>query len=903
MAGETQNYKYPKPDAEDFYDIEEFNKAMDMIDGDIKKTEENLEKLNKQKVCNEPEFTQAEKRENIESGEKFGIILGKIKKIFADLKPLAFSAKWEDLKDAPEIPSQASDIDAVSNGYMNEHFVPDYVSEAKGTVNKEGWYRIAKAPMGNEGNSCTVSLKRDGNNGGSEYQKIQFLSSNINKKFVPLAVYLGTQSTHAWTKIRHVSETEFTGNAQQTQLSQYIEVFYKIPAEEKENTWLITIEDALGVCSNTWKAIVPTLTTETVSGTKIYNCLDIPESFDLDDLAKKDGSNLSIPTAPATNNESTAPGAFSFDSFFEPDGSIKLLKEIRTFLGTFAIGGKWSSVISVRHRNGFGDGACYGMYLRSKLTETGNLSWGKQVTMHSWQDERVILDSENYSEYALPLSGGSISGTIVSSVPPQTALDTLKGKAIINSIASGKTKGFVGLAKMNSTNGVFAQGVLDGAYIFGFAEDSTIAGNQSTMKYGVILLNEVGNSSFPGRVTASSFKGDVEGNATSATKANQDGDGNVIKNTYAKKSIYGDRSINMGGYVSETYGCSLGFQNDALGEYSSVLGGNLNRAKVPNSAVLCGEENDASGICSSVLGGAGNTSSNYGASVMGKYNKNMAGGAHINTQSGDVFVIGNGTGGSSRSNALRVTYSGNIYGTKAFQSSGADYAEFKKEWADGNPDNEDRVGYLVTIKNGLLYKANEGDYIVGITSGNPSVVGNADEDYYWKYERDEFNRIMMEDVPETVQKTEQKLSVTKVYRTDEDGQPLYDENGNQLYEEIPVLDKDGNQKYEEVLVYDENHMPVMVETGKIIKNARMKLAENYDSSLQENYIERKDRKEWDYVGQVGTLPVRDDGTCLPDHFCKCGKDGVATFAEIRGFDTFYVVERISENVVSVEMRG
>lgn len=155
--------------------------------------------------------------------------------------------------------------------------------------------------------------------------------------------------------------------------------------------------------------------------------------------------------------------------------------------------------------------------------------------MHSWQDERVILDSENYSGYALPLSGGTISGTIVSSVPPQTALDTLKGKAIINSIASGKTKGFVGLAKMNSTNGVFAQGVLDGAYIFGFAEDSTIAGNQSTMKYGVILLNEVGNSSFPGRVTARSFKGDVEGNATSATKANQDGDGNVIKNTYAKK--------------------------------------------------------------------------------------------------------------------------------------------------------------------------------------------------------------------------------------------------------------------------------------------------------------------------------------------------------------------------------
>lgn len=57
----------------------------------------------------------------------------------------------------------------------------------------------------------------------------------------------------------------------------------------------------------------------------------------------------------------------------------------------------------------------------------------------------------------------------------------------------------------------------------------------------------------------------------------------------------------------------------------------------------------------------------------------------------------------------------------------------------------------------------------------------------------------------------------------------------------------------------------------------------------------------DMSGQVGTIPVRDDGTCLPDHFCKCGQDGIATLAEERGFDTFYVTERISGNVVSVEL--
>ena len=82
-----------------------------------------------------------------------------------------------------------------------------------------------------------------------------------------------------------------------------------------------------------------------------------------------------------------------------------------------------------------------------------------------------------------------------------------------------------------------------------------------------------------------------------------------------------------------------------------------------------------------------------------------------------MFVIGNGTSTTARSNALRVSYLGNIYGTKAFQSSGADYAEFIKPWADGNPDAEDRIGYFVTVKDGFLEKAAQGDLIAGITSG------------------------------------------------------------------------------------------------------------------------------------------------------------------------------------------
>ena len=323
----------------------------------------------------------------------------------------------------------------------------------------------------------------------------------------------------------------------------------------------------------------------------------------------------------------------------------------------------------------------------------------------------------------------------------------------------------------------------------------------------------------------------------------------LISDAFPKKSIYGDTAVSMGRKAGTTVGYkSFAFGSDcqADGQYSHAEG---------LGATASGNYSHAEGYKT--------TAGNYASHAGGKYNKAMIAGGNYGTQVGDVFIIGNGTSSSALSNALRVTYAGDVKGTKAFQSSGADYAEFLKPWEDGNPDNEDRVGYFVTVRGGLLHIADEGDYIAGIVSGNPSIVGNADEDYYWRYERDAFNRIVMEDVPEEVQ------------ARDEDGEPIYDE---------------------------ETHMPIMVPTGNIIKNARMKLAEGYDPSLQDTYIERKDRKEWDYVGMLGVLPVRDDGTCVPGQFCRCGQGGIATLAQSRGFDTYMVIERVSDGVVSVILK-
>lgn len=91
------------------------------------------------------------------------------------------------------------------------------------------------------------------------------------------------------------------------------------------------------------------------------------------------------------------------------------LKTMKSFIGSYYGGttsatNAWNSVISVRHRNGHSDGNSHGMYLRS-LMNRGNadLIWNNQ-NAGTWENERTILDSRNYSSYALPLTGGKITG-------------------------------------------------------------------------------------------------------------------------------------------------------------------------------------------------------------------------------------------------------------------------------------------------------------------------------------------------------------------------------------------------------------------------------------------------------------------------------------------------------------
>lgn len=323
-------------------------------------------------------------------------------------------------------------------------------------------------------------------------------------------------------------------------------------------------------------------------------------------------------------------------------------------------------------------------------------------------------------------------------------------------------------------------------------------------------------------------------NDTSATISHM-----AYDTSYSTASIIID-SVNLGknNMITASYGITLGYNNTA-----SQYG-----------ATAIGMDNKAAGAYSTMLG-IGNNSDNTngnGVTIVGRYGVIRNANGLDEGTNGDAFIVGGGykqNGTWQSANAMRVTQTGNAYAAN-WNTSGADYAEFIKEWADGNPNSEDRVGYMVTIKNNKLEKANENDYIIGITSGNPAIIGNADESYYWMYERDIFNRIAYEDV--TISKT--------------------------------IINDDGEEVTQNIIV------------------KQPKISENYDPSLRTSYVERKNRPEWDYVGMRGVVPVRDDGTCVAGGFCKCGGNGIATYASEQGFNTYYVIERISENVVSVEVK-
>lgn len=292
-------------------------------------------------------------------------------------------------------------------------------------------------------------------------------------------------------------------------------------------------------------------------------------------------------------------------------------------------------------------------------------------------------------------------------------------------------------------------------------------------------------------------------------------------------------SISLGRKSDSTVGensFAVGNNVEASGQYSHCEGENTEASGSPSHAEgygarATGDYSHAEGFNTVASGYASHAEGRYTEAldyqhVLGHYNDTSLGETGTqNGTTGTAFVIGNGTS-STKSNACRITYAGAVIGKAAYQSTGADFAELR-EWKDGNPNNEDRRGYFVTMDGLNIRIASSGDYICGIISANPSLIGNNDEDWMGRYVFDDFGAFVYEDYEEADSKTGEVCTYKK-------------------YKENPEYDP--TRKYEF----------------------------------------RADRPEWDYVGLCGVIHVRDDGTCEVNGFCKCGTGGIATKSD-RGY--------------------
>ena len=270
----------------------------------------------------------------------------------------------------------------------------------------------------------------------------------------------------------------------------------------------------------------------------------------------------------------------------------------------------------------------------------------------------------------------------------------------------------------------------------------------------------------------------------------------------------------------------------------------------------------AEGFCTTASGtyshaeGYYTKAANYASHASGKYNAAMTTGGGSSNTTGTAFVIGNGTGNSALSNAFSVQFNGIVKAKSTITASTtADYAEFF-EWLDKNPNEEDRVGHFVTLDGDKIKIAtSEDDYILGIVSGEPFVLGNGDCDTWnGMYLHDEFRRTMYEPAPKIIE----------------------------------ILDNEGNPtgEYKEVEGEYEGTRPIL----------------NPDYDPTQEYISRFDRVEWSPIGMLGVLAVLHDGTAEVNGYVTVNNEGIATKCTRDIRNSYRVIKKVSDKVVEVIFR-
>ena len=310
-----------------------------------------------------------------------------------------------------------------------------------------------------------------------------------------------------------------------------------------------------------------------------------------------------------------------------------------------------------------------------------------------------------------------------------------------------------------------------------------------------------------------------------------------------------------------------GNQSHAEGNRTQTLGSSSHAEG--NQSIALGSSSHAEGNITQALGSSSHAEGQK--TLASSNNQHVQGTFNIeDTQNVYAHIVGNGIGDySARSNAHTLDWQGNAWYQGSVTSNGADYAEYF-EWLDGNPNNEDRVGLLVTLDGEKIKLANTGDEVLGIISGTAAVLGdNYECEWNGKYLTDDFGRVIYDLVEEFVDVEHIEFKEVEKEIIDEETQETRIEI---VTEEIVTTEKKS--------------------TG-FWKHPRL----NPDYDPEQTYINREDRPEWDTVGMLGKLYTIDDGTCKVNGYVTVGENGIATASTEK--TNMRVLSRVNENVVRV----
>lgn len=411
--------------------------------------------------------------------------------------------------------------------------------------------------------------------------------------------------------------------------------------------------------------------------------------------------------------------------------------------------------------------------------------------------------------------------------------------------------------------------------------DNTQSSGQSSHAEGIDTITEGPYSHAEGNGTTASGKNShAEGHNTVSQGESSHSEGYLTKSLGTNSHAEGIESIargesshaeGNGTYAGGSYSHAEGFCAETADIYTHAEG-NHTRANKENSHAE-GFKTESNGYNSHAEGGEtiaqGHSSHSEGCLTKsrGPYSHAEGFGTDASANSQHVqgkwnivdadykyaHIVGNGTADTNRINIHTVDWQGNAWFQGTVASNGADYAEYF-EWEDGNQDNEDRVGLLVALNGEYIRPANSNDEILGAISGTAAILGdNYECEWNGKYEKDEFGRIIYE-----------------------------------MVEEFADITVD----------FDKETREAITEKKSLGFFKHPKLNPNYNPD--ETYINRSERKEWDTVGMLGKLFVRDDGTCQVNGYVTVGHDGIATRSEDK--TNMRVLSRVNEGIVRVLLK-